>query len=333
MVLVNFHLVVAGGAGDPEWLQSAVASLQGRAAATFVVLAGVGASLMARSARASGDAGARRAVRRALLRRALFLGVLGTAFLTIWPADILHYYGAWMLCGAGLLFASSRVIAGVMAAVVVVALGYLVTGDYFAHWNLETLEYEGLHRPDRFLENLFLNGFHPVLPWLAFYLGGMLLGRLDLDRAPVRRRLLWAAAPLALGVHLFEDLFVPTDPPEPALLQLFGTGPVPPLPGFVLAGGSIAVVAIVLAIELAPRLPRWLTGPLEATGQLALTIYVAHVLVGLGTLEAMGRLEGQSLTFAVSAALLFTLASLIAATLWRLRFRRGPLEALMRKVS
>ena len=69
------------------------------------------------------------------------------------------------------------------------------------------------------------------------------------------------------------------------------------------------MVAIVLAIELAPRLPRWLTGPLEATGQLALTIYVAHVLVGLGTPEAMGRLEGQSPTFAVSAALLFTLAS------------------------
>ena len=49
MVLVNFHLVVAGGAGDPEWLQSAVASLQGRAAATFVVLAGVGASQIGRA--------------------------------------------------------------------------------------------------------------------------------------------------------------------------------------------------------------------------------------------------------------------------------------------
>lgn len=333
MVIVNFQLVIASAATEPAWLRVAVTSIQGRAAATFVVLAGVGASLMARGARASGDPDMRRRVRSALVRRALFLGVLGTAFLVIWPADILHFYGAWMLVGAGLLFVSSPVIAGVALAVVAASATYLLVGDFFAHWNLATLEYEGLFRPARFLENLVLNGFHPVLPWLALYLGGMLLGRLDLTSASVRRRLLWTATPLAVVSHLAEDLLVPEMLDAIRPIHLLGTGSIPPTPGFVVACGSVAVLVIVLAIEVAPRMPRWIRQPLESTGQLALSIYIAHVVVGLGALEEMGRLEGQTLGYAVGASLLFTGLSVVCATLWRLRMKRGPVEALMRAIG
>ena len=70
-----------------------------------------------------------------------------------------------------------------------------------------------------------------------------------------------------------------------------------------------------------------------STGQLALTTYVAHVLVGMGTLEAMGRLEDQTLGWAVSTSLVFSIAAIISSWLWRRRFSRGPLEALMRRIA
>ena len=35
-------------------------------------------------------------LRKKLLKKALFLFILGTLFLTIWPADILHFYGIYL---------------------------------------------------------------------------------------------------------------------------------------------------------------------------------------------------------------------------------------------
>jgi len=42
--------------------------------------------------------------------------------------------------------------------------------------------------------------------------------------------------------------------------------------------------------------------PIVSTGQLALTIYIGHVLVGMAILEQVGRLENQTLSFAVTTA-------------------------------
>ena len=46
MVVVNFKIVMGAGDRGPDWLVSLVGLLEGRAAATFVVLAGAGLSLL-----------------------------------------------------------------------------------------------------------------------------------------------------------------------------------------------------------------------------------------------------------------------------------------------
>ena len=45
MVIVNFKITMSAENSGPQWLQGVAALLDGRAAATFVVLAGIGASL------------------------------------------------------------------------------------------------------------------------------------------------------------------------------------------------------------------------------------------------------------------------------------------------
>ena len=45
---------------------------------------------------------------------------------------------------------------------------------------------------------------------------------------------------------------------------------------------------------------------MAATGQLALTLYVAHVVIGMGLLSTLGRIEDESLPFAVGSALVFS---------------------------
>jgi uncharacterized membrane protein YeiB len=92
-------------------------------------------------------------------------------------------------------------------------------------------------------------------------------------------------------------------------------------------------LVILGSIWLGDRLPSSVSEPLVSTGQLALTIYLAHVFVGMGILEAMGRLENQSLAWAVFTSLVFSVIGIAFSWLWRRRYDRGPLEWVMRRVA
>jgi hypothetical protein len=108
MVVVNFTVVMSGDGQGAGWLVRLVGLLEGRAAATFVVLAGVGMSLLTRRARQASDGRALAVKRKALLKRAVFLFCFGLAYAPLWPADILHFYGIYIIIGAFLLNASDR---------------------------------------------------------------------------------------------------------------------------------------------------------------------------------------------------------------------------------
>jgi uncharacterized membrane protein YeiB len=345
MLWVNFG-VALGAEGpvssDPRtWM----GLLQGRAAATFVVLAGIGLSLGARRARASKDDAERRAARAAIFKRSLALFVVGTLSLPAWPADILHYYGVYLALAALVLFWPGVLVAAICVASALLYPLALLVFDYEAGWDWETLEYSGLWSIDGFARNLLLNGFHPVWPWWTFIAVGLLIGRLDLSSLCIQRRLLtFGAAAWIAGESLSRlghALWVPQLDGEAAELVHIAcdTAPMPPMPLYLLVGSGVActVVGACLLAERV-RILEKLVQALAPAGALALTHYVAHVFIGLGTLEALGWLSEQGSTRlaqerAMASAALFGLVSLVGAALW-LRFSdRGPLEALLRRVS
>jgi len=339
MVLVNFRVAIATEGGGPGWLTRLVTRLDGRALATFVILAGVGISLMARRARTAGDPGELAAVRRVLLRRAAFLFVIGLLYWPIWPADILHYYGVYLAVGASLLDAPDhRLVTLASALVVAFALLLLLGPDYDAGWDWGSLTYRDFWTPRGFVRNLLYNGFHPVIPWLAFLLLGMWLGRRDLGRPTTRRRLLVAGVAGATVAETLAWLLVRRATPELGAedaLAVFGTTPMPPMPLYMIAASGTAVTVIVLSVLAAERSAAapWLA-PLVATGQLALTLYVGHVVVGLAPLEASGLLEGRrSVGPSVAWGAAFCVGAVLFAHLWRRRHPRGPLEWLMRRIG
>lgn len=339
MVFVNFRVAIAGDGGGPGWLTWLDTRLDGRASATFVVLAGVGVSLMSRRARASGDRAGLGAVRWVLLRRAAFLFVVGLLYWSIWPADILHYYGVYLVVAAMLLGASDRMLLGLASALVVAFALLLALGpDYGAGWDWPSLTYHGFWTPQGFLRNILYNGFHPVIPWLAFLLLGMWLGRRDLKVAATRKRLLILGIGSAAAAETASRLLVAAAAPSLGAadaVAVFGTAPMPPTPLYMVAAAGTASAVIVLSVLAAERFAGapWLA-PLVATGQLALTLYVAHVVFGLAPLEELGLLEGRRpVAFSVMWAGVFCVIAVAFASVWRRRFRRGPLEALMRRIT
>lgn len=350
MVYVNFEVVLAGGVDEPRWLRNVASAFEGNASATFVMLAGMGIVLLGRHG--------------VILRRALLLLVVGYLWQLLWPGDILHYYAFYLSVGAVFLATRVRWL-WLLAAVSVggwMAMFQFV--DYGAGWRWMDLSYPEFWSPLGQVRNLAFNGWHPLLPWLAFLFGGMALAKWGLAEVRQRRVALLSSA-VAYAAAFFASQQLSTLPDErPLWTQLsrwygapeafWGMDSIPPGPLYVLSAGAASVFLIAACFELtaSPTIARW-TRPLARCGQLALTFYLAHVLFLFFAVAPLGEwlaeaevssaasdpaslaLTGandDSLVFAAVFSAIFGVLAMLFASLWLRRFKRGPLEWLMRRL-
>ena len=174
--------------------------VSGRASALFAVLAGVSLALM--SGRTTPLAGG--PLRRAaagLAVRALLVALLGLALgeLDSGLAVILTYYGVLFLMGVPFLGLSARPLFGLACAWVVVGpvLSQLVRPHLPAR-QFASPAFDQLEHPARLVSELLFTGYYPGVPWLAYLLLGMALGRVDLASRAVAARLVVAGVTVAV---------------------------------------------------------------------------------------------------------------------------------------
>lgn len=185
-----------------------------------------------------------------------------------------------------------------------------------------------LDAPVQILTSTLASGPYPVLTWLAPFLFGLWLGRLRLTERGVQVRLIIFGALTALGAEVLTrvlEALLGAPGEEPGMDWLISGGAHSQMPLWLIAGTAAGVFVLGLSLLLTPMLSRAVV-PLVATGQLALTVYVAHmVLLAVFVRPGLETLAGGALTTAVLAVLLIA-----SATLWRHFLPRGPLESLMR---
>jgi uncharacterized membrane protein YeiB len=309
------------GPNDGQGLAGRVyAAPHGRASILFALVAGVGVTLLARSRSQSGAQ-----ARLRLLWRAVVLLPLGLVLQHLDPPVfvILQNYAVLFVLAIAVLSLGDRWLLGLAAASALLGpVGY-VWGRIAAP---EAFEREAVSLTDPAAEiahGLVLSGPYPLITWAAPFLVGMWLGRRDLRSAAVRVRLLWvgaAVAVAALVTSLLGDSSGPVGWDELAV-----GSPHSQMPLWVVgATGSAAfVLGVALFVtDVAGRLA-W---PLVATGQLALTVYVGHVLALAAAPDA---LTTDGVAAAVRLVGAFTLVAMVVATAWRALFARGPLEAVL----
>ena len=301
----------------------------GRAAATFVTLAGFGVTRLARKL---GPETATPMLR----RRALILWIAGCTNLIIWPGDILRVYGVALAAAPVMLQWSVRIRVAVSSVLIVAFALLLIPLDWTRHWDLSTLTYIGVWTPSGFVRNLFFDGFRPVVPWLAFFLLGTVLA--DTNLQPRRRQLHLLAGGAALTTTSvlasigLDRLLVQYVPGVDALTRegVVGTTSLPPMPIFVLSAIGTTAVLLGATMLLLPHLPGSLRLMLSATGRRALTWYLVHVVV-LVTLHTTALKNAMTATAAIAVGL----GLFVVAALWSYQFRNttGRLESLLRRLS
>jgi len=326
MVVVNFKIVM-GVQADGSFLYTLTSAIEGRAAATFVVLAGIGLGLASVKGVAQTIS--------VTLKRALFLLAIGLLNMLIFPADILHYYAFYFLFGVLLLPFGNRVLIGVMVALNLAFVALILTLDFEARWNWVDLTYSDFWTPTGFVRNLFFNGWHPVIPWLGFLVFGIVLSRLALTERSVQIRLVAfgvLAFAVAEGLSLWlSGVFAAIDP---ELVDLATTQPIPPMPLYTMAGLGAASVVVGVCLMGAGWCERWgILRIITPAGRQTLTLYIAHIVIGMGTLEALGMIGGQTVAQAVWASVLFCAAATVYALVWARWFKRGPIEEGMRRLA
>jgi uncharacterized protein len=295
---------------DPGWLQAVDNAADGRAAPLFCLLLGVGAGLLA--ARGTSDT--------AFVRRGLVLFGLGLA---IWPLVdrvflILPHYGIllalfplvrlmptrWLLPAAGVAFLVPSVLTAPF-------------GDLGMRAGGQPSTYAELLDVPAVLGNILWSGGYPLLGWAGFVLVGAWVVRLPLRS----RRTQWAllagsvalaaTQPLVAGGSGFLDATAHSNQTAWYLLA------------------SATAVAVLAACLLAAGALR----PLVPLGQMALTAYLAHLLLGEALvfpwLDA-GR-PALATQLAVAAVVFGALAA--GARAWLAHHRRGPVETVVRALA
>ena len=332
VVVMNYHgyLILRRTSPRPattSWLDELFDPWDGplstRFAATFVLVAGVGVTLLTR--RSLGNADRVTEMRWRLIRRGVLLYVVGLLLDQIWPGTIIVYYGAMFVLAAGIFTWRTRWL--VATGTVVAILATALRTWRFDH-NRNGRSTDWLTSPDqdsvrRYVFDVFVNGTHPLLPWFAFLCAGIVLGRF-LTVARWRSAVAGAGLALVAGSWLASAI-ADTDLQEVAA----STDPLDRGVVYVASALGTALLAYVAVDWLAERFPA-ATDPLRRAGQLTLSLYLAHIFVFNLVVDWLGWVEPAGTGTALLFAAAFWVAAIVVATSWQRRFGRGPAEYVYR---
>jgi uncharacterized protein len=339
MFIVNFNTVF-GSLANHNGLSGFLNLFNGNSSTLFVILAGMGVSLM--TGRNEYTPEEKRNVKSIIVKRSWFLFVLGVAFYLWWPADILHFYGGYMHIAVLLIFFPKKIFLYAAAAAVIIFHVLLTVIPYETGWNFETIVYNDFWTLKGFLRNTFYNGWNPIFPWIAYFFLGMYLGRLNWNDNKTPKSVLITGITVYAVTFAIQS-FAGSITQNKDLLFYLTADYIPPFAPFMFSTASFGLIVISVFIYTGNKAGNTkIARVLAATGQMTLTHYIAHLVLGLLLLSAVTgkRLSHElmnktpeSPVVILAFAIGYFLFSCAFSYFWAKKYKNGPLEMLMRKIS
>ena len=350
--LALFGLVIANFRGNVEHVELDLLYdlIRGGAIVAFLGLGGVGISLLKQRDKRANDAHRSADSRKRLIKRAASLLVVGICCNVIWHDNFLCFYSICIAIGALLLTVSNRWLWAL--AFIFVSIWTVFLFLIFDHFeiineiirNLEALWDSDPWTVEGMIFRLYVSRFHWIFYWAAFLLIGIRLGRQEVPSPNVRKVMFFGGIAVALVsctpwllIHYAPSLlrYVPLIPSRPSLEDgsEWGVNLIFTLP-YLFGRCGIATAIIGGSLMLTEKYPdaKW-TKLFIATGQLALTLYVVHLVIDRGLLWALGGTGFETFAPVIGSAVIFCMCAVIFSHFWRKRFERGPLEWGIRRIT
>ena len=306
-----------------------------RFAATFVLVAGMSIALLVQSAMQSGNAELIRSAQMKLARRGLFLYALGAAVQWIWPGTILFYYGAFLLISAVMCTWSNRSLIAVSVASIAVSTGVSAWRGYqLFEGNFTQWLSPAPNSPRNLLIRTFFDYTHPVFPWITFICAGIILGR-NLERlAQLRTRIMLWSGVLLFATFLIRTFVMPdsiTSQSDYALQRALSTNNHEHSVLHVTSSLAVALLVFCcISLVTDSRATSRAVAFFARTGQMTLSIYLAHVLVFNLVVNWLNWVRPTGLDTALVLSLAFYAVAVSASSLYFRRFGIGPCERVYR---
>ena len=343
VVMMNYHAYLnkdkAFYPPHPSFAERIFNPLSGilttRFAATFVLIAGMSIALLVQSAMQSGNVELIRSAQMKLARRGLFLYALGAAVQWIWPGTILFYYGAFLLISAVICTWSNRLLVAVSVASIAVSTGLSAWRGYqFFEGNFTQWLSPAPNTPRNLLIRTFVDYTHPVFPWITFICAGIILGR-SLERLTQFRThiMLWSGVSL-LVTFLIRTFAMPdsiTAQSDYVLQRALSTNNHDHSVLHVTSTLAVALLVFCcISFIIDSRVNSRAVTFLARTGQMTLSIYLAHVLVFNLVVNWLNWVRPTGLDTALVLSLAFYVVAVPASSLYFRRFGIGPCERVYR---
>lgn len=339
MFIVNFNTVF-GSHTNHHGLSGFLNLFNGNSSTLFVMLAGMGVSLMTN--RKDYTFEERKSIKNIITKRSWFLFVLGVIFYFWWPADILHFYGGYMHIAVLFIFVPKKYFLYAAFSAIVIFHVLLTIIPFDTGWNFSTFTYSDFRTIQGFLRNTFYNGWNSIFPWIAYFFLGMYLGRLDWkdNKTPKRIMLMGLSVYiLILGIQYF--IISITD--NEVILLYMTAEYLPPFLPFMLSTASFGLILIGVFVFIGHKFTNHkLASILASTGQMTLTHYITHLTLGFYILslftdktlsyEMLNEKPTNPLIILMFAIVYFLLSN-VFSYLWSKKYKNGPWEMLMRKIS
>ncbi len=307
--------------------------VSGHAEAAFFILIGATVTLYTQDERYIADLAPVNQKQRSLVRRGLFLILLGLILAFLWPPEILSMAGLFIFLGIIGIHRSRRSLLIIVSVFIIGFPILALLGVPYAQPDWNTL---AVQNPLQVLARFFYNGFYPVFPWAAFAFAGVWLGRLDIQNEAQRNRVIIYAGAFAVIASLLSQLFYNLGAESFAsarfteILPYISIHHYPPGPLFVVSAGCIAIVGILTCVVVLEKLglkSKYLE-PILAVGRMPYTAYTLHIVPGM---FLSGTFFAGHTTMLGTYAFFLTLVIIVFAWLWLRFFKLGPIEMIFKQ--
>jgi len=267
-------------------------------------------------------------------KRSLFLIFSGLLFINIWQADILHYIGIYLLIAY--LFTKLNKFQRTINAVLILVLSQVMLKliSYTSGWEVIGYKLANFWTLQGFLNNLLSNGFYPMFPWLFFPVVGTIIGEYLLHSIKTNKESNFIFGSILIGIILtLTGIFMNTLSPwkitfYPATITyaIFHLGI------FMISLGTFYYLFDNKNTKesIKDKITKLLS-PITYSGTIAFSIYILHVIIGLGIFELTIGFNHLPLSgvIAYTVVILILLGLLCKEFVKKLNL--GPFEYLLKK--